>query len=221
MRPALFRRRQVWLPTFWGALLLLGLAAALGFWLVVSADSLLTPHAPAPGARTLVVEGWLDPAALRQAAAVVRSGGYDRVLTTGGPIEASMDVGGWKSFAARAAAQLRTEGLTTVPVIAVPAPDTAQERSYLSALMVRAWVKQNDPTLAALDLYSAGVHTRRSWLVYRMAFGSSVVVGALAARPPDYEPQRWWATSVGARAVVSETAGLLWTTCCFWPGSPD
>jgi hypothetical protein len=132
-----------------------------------------------------------------------------------------MDVGGYRSFAARAAAQLRAEGLTTVPVITVSAPDTAQERSYLSALMVRAWVKQNDPTLAALDLYSAGVHTRRSWLVYRMAFGRSVKVGVLSARPPDYEPQRWWATSAGARAVVGETIALAWTTCCFWPASPE
>lgn len=217
----LFRRRQVWLPTFWGALLLLGLATALGFWLVLSAATLLTPHAPAPGARTLVVEGWLEAAALRQVVATVRSGGYERVLTTGGPIEPSMDVGAYRSFAARAAAQLRAEGLTNVPVIAVPAPETTQERSYLSALMVRAWVKQNDPTLAALDLYSAGVHARRSWLVYRMAFGRSVEVGVLAASPPEYELQRWWATSVGARAVIGETAGLAWTTCCFWPASPE
>lgn len=217
----LFQRRQVWLPTFWGALLLLALAAALGLWLVRSAYTLLTPHAPAPAARTLVVEGWLDAPELRQAVAVVRSGGYELVLTTGGPIEPLIDVGGWKSFALRAAAQLRAEGLTTVPVIALPAPETAQERSYVSALMVRAWVKQNDPTLAAIDLYSAGVHARRSWLVYRMAFGSSVEVGVLAARPPEYEPQRWWASSAGARAVIGETVGLAWTTCCFWPGSPE
>ena len=217
----LFQRRQVWLPTFWGALLLLALAAALGLWLVRSAYTLLTPHAPAPAARTLVVEGWLDAPELRQAVAVVRSGGYERVLTTGGPIEPLIDVGGWKSFALRAAAQLRAEGLTTVPVIALPAPETAQERSYVSALMVRAWVKQNDPTLAAIDLYSAGVHARRSWLVYRMAFGSSVEVGVLAARPREYEPQRWWASSAGARAVIGETVGLAWTTCCFWPGSPE
>lgn len=217
----LFQRRQVWLPTFWGALLLLALAAALGLWLVRSAYTLLTPHAPAPAARTLVVEGWLDAPELRQAVAVVRSGGYELVLTTGGPIEPLIDVGGWKSFALRAAAQLRAEGLTTVPVIALPAPETAQERSYVSALMVRAWVKQNDPTLAAIDLYSAGVHARRSWLVYRMAFGSSVEVGVLAARPREYEPQRWWASSAGARAVIGETVGLAWTTCCFWPGSPE
>lgn len=217
--PMLFRRRQVWLPTRWGALLLLALAAATAVGLALSAYRLLAPQSPAAGARTLVVEGWLEPGELRQAAAAARSGGYERVLTTGGPIDPWMDVGGWQNFAARAAALLRAEGLTSVPVIAVPTPATAQERSYLSALRVRAWVKQNDPTLAALDLYSAGVHARRSWQVYRMAFGDQVEVGVLAARPSGHDPQRWWASSIGAKAVLGETIGLAWTTCCFWPGA--
>ena len=216
----LFQRRQVWLPTFWGALLLLALAAALGLWLVRSAYTLLTPHAPAPAARTLVVEGWLDAPELRQAVAVVRSGGYERVLTTGGPIEPLIDVGGWKSFALRAAAQLRAEGLTTVPVIALPAPETAQERSYVSALMVRAWVKQNDPTLAAIDLYSAGVHARRSRLLFQLAFGPGVTVGVLSSAPTDFDARHWWRSSIGTKSVMSETLSLAWTTCCFWPPAP-
>jgi hypothetical protein len=217
----LFRRRQVWLPSLWGALLLLALAAFIGVGLAFSAYRLLAPHSPAAGARTLVVEGWLDPGELRQAAAAARSGGYERVLTTGGPIDPSMDVGGWQNFASRAAARLRAEGLASVPVIAVPAPATAQERSYLSALMVRAWVKQNDPALAALDLYSAGVHARRSWRIYRMAFGDKVEVGVMAATPSDHDAQRWWTSSAGAKSVLGETISLAWTSCCFWPGAPE
>ena len=204
-----------------GALLLLVLAAAIAFALAFSAYRLLAPHSPAAGARTLVVEGWLDTGELRQAAAAAQGGGYERVLTSGGPIDPSMDVGGWQNFAARAAARLRAEGLTTLPVIAVPAPATTQERSHLSALMVRAWVKQNDPTLASIDLYSAGVHTRRSWRIYRMAFGDTVEVGVLAATPSDHDPQRWWSSSVGARAVLGEAIALAWTTCCFWPAAPQ
>lgn len=203
-----------------GTLLLLVLAAAIAFALAFSAYRLLAPQSPAAGARTLVVEGWLDTGELRQAAAAARSGGYIRVLTTGGPIDPSMDVGGWQNFASRAAARLRAEGLTTVPVIALPASATAEERSYLSALMVRAWVKQNDPSLAALDLYSAGVHTRRSWRIYRMAFGDTVEVGVRAATPSDGDPQRWWTSSAGAKAVLGETIALAWTTCCFWPAAP-
>ncbi|HZT56102.1 MAG TPA: hypothetical protein VFA35_07750 [Burkholderiaceae bacterium] len=220
MRTSLFRRREVWLPTVWGALLLLALGAALLFGLARAAAPWLAPHAPAPGARTLVVEGWLDLAEIRQAAQVARAGRYARVLTTGGPIDPLVDAAGHRSFALRAAALLRANGLTELPVIAVPAPASAQERSYLSAVVLREWAKRNDPALAAFDLYSAGVHARRSWLVYRMAFGARVEVGILAARPTDYDPQRWWASSIGAKATLGEAIGLAWTTCCFWPGPP-
>ncbi|MES3014517.1 MAG: hypothetical protein V4750_12430 [Pseudomonadota bacterium] len=217
----LFRRREVWLPTVWGLLLMLAIAAAIVVGLARSAYQLLAPQSPAPGARTLVVEGWLDRAELHQAVATARSGRYERVLTTGGPIDPTMDVGGWKSFAVRAAAQLRASGLPAdMPVIAVPAPAAAQDRSYLSALVVREWAMQNGVALGALDVYSAGVHARRSWLVYRMAFGEAVEVGVLAARPADHDPQRWWTSSVGTKTTLGEILSLAWTKCCFWPGAP-
>lgn len=214
----LFRRREIWLPTLWGLLLMLAIAVALLVGLARSAYRLLAPQLPAAGARTLVVEGWLDVDELRQAAAAARDGHYERVLTSGGPIEPEIDAGNWKNFAVRAAAQLRAGGLIEVPVIAVPAPASAQDRSYLSAVVVRDWLAQHDATPASLDLYSAGVHARRSWLVYRMAFGGAAEVGVLAARPADYEPERWWTSSAGAKATLGEVLGLAWTTCCFWPG---
>ena len=214
----LFRRREVWLPTVWGLLLMLAIAAALAAGLAVSAYTLLAPQSPAPGARTLVVEGWLDLTELQQAVAAARGGQYERVLTTGGPIDPTLDAGGWKNYAVRAAAQLRVIGLTDTPVIAVPAPASAQERSYLSAVMVREWAKRSGVALGALDLYSAGVHARRSWLVYRMAFGEAVEVGVLTARPTEYDAQRWWTSSAGAKTTLGETLGLAWTKCCFWPG---
>lgn len=221
MSVRLFRHREVWLPTVWGLLLVLAIAVAIVVGLARSAYQLLAPQSPAPGARTLVVEGWLDRAELHQAVATARSGRYERVLTTGGPIDPTMDVGGWKSFAVRAAAQLRASGLPAdMPVIAVPAPAAAQDRSYLSALMVREWAMQNGVALGALDVYSAGVHARRSWLVYRMAFGEAVEVGVLAARPADHDPQRWWTSSVGTKTTLGEILSLAWTKCCFWPGAP-
>jgi hypothetical protein len=223
--PVLFSRREVWLPTAWGVLLLLLIVSALVAAIAWSAYPLLAPNAPAhgaggEGARTLVVEGWLDRDELRQAALTARNGHYTRVLTTGGPIDPAVDAGGFQNFAVRAAAMLRLHGLTDRPVIAVPAPASAQDRSYLSAVMVRDWAQQNSVALGAIDLYSAGVHARRSWLVYRMALGDAVEVGVLAARPAEFDPRRWWTSSAGAKSTLGEAVGLAWTKCCFWPGPP-
>lgn len=221
----LFRRREVWVPTLSGWLLALAIAAALLAVLGLGAADFLMLHEPAlgrdgRGARTMVVEGWLDEADLDQAIAAIRGGHYERVLTTGGPIESWNDARVWKSFAERAAGYLKAQGLSAIPVIAVPAPASAQDRTFLSAVMVRVWAQRAGVTLTALDLYSADVHARRSRLLFRMAFGPTVEVGVLASAPRDHDAQRWWSSSAGAKAVVGEALSLAWTKCCFWPAAP-
>ena len=221
----LFVRRQVWWPTLWAwALLLLVSVAALVVCARLAYD-FLAPHQLATtsdgrSARTLVVEGWLDEAELSQAVAAFRSGRYERVLTTGGPIESWQGLLPWRNYAQRAAEHLRSHGVEGVPVVAVAAPASAQDRTFLSAVMVREWARQAGVTLDAVDVFSGGVHARRSWLVYRMALGDAVAVGVFAATPKEYEPARWWRTSAGAKTVIGEGLSLAWTKCCFWPDAP-
>lgn len=204
-------------------LLLLVVFAAVVVTLGLNAYALLAPNQPASGrggtgARTLVVEGWLDRAELQQAVAAVRAGHYERVLTTGAPIASWTEGAQLIDSAARTAIYLRTNGVASVPVISVPAPLSMQDRSYLSAIMVRDWAQQTGVALDAIDLFTAGVHARRSWLVYRMALGDEVEVGVLAARPTEYD-ERWWASSAGTKATLGETLSLAWTKCCFWPAA--
>jgi len=227
MFPPLFRRRAVWLPTWWVGLLMLGVAVLAAVWFWINAYELLAPQRPArgasgDGARTLVVEGWLDEGELRQAVATVRAGHYERVLTSGGPIEpwSWSERAPWHDYATRSAAWLRANGVS-VPVVAVPTPLTTQDRTYLSAVAVRAWARRSGVRPGAIDLYSVGVHARRSWLLYRMAFGDEVEVGVFAAQPSDYDAQRWWGSSAGVKATMGEVLSLAWTKCCFWPAPND
>ncbi len=213
------------MPTLWGVVVLLLLSAAGLLVCAHLAYGFLAPHQPATtndgrGARTLVVEGWLDEAELSQAVAAFRGGRYERVLTTGGPIETWQGHLPWRNYAQRAAEHLRSHGLEGVPVVAVAAPASAQDRTFLSAVMVREWARQAGVTLDAVDVFSGGVHARRSWLVYRMALGDAVAVGVLSATPKEYDPARWWRTSSGAKTVIGEGLSLVWTKCCFWPGAP-
>jgi hypothetical protein len=222
--PKLFRRREVWLPTFTGTLALLAIALGLCVLLLPRLGFDLAPTEPAlgadgRGARTLVVEGWLDDDDLAGAIPLATSGQYERVVTSGGPIQTWRELQPWPSYAERAADYLRRHGVREIPVVAVPAPELAQERSYLSAVFVRDWARGEGLSLAAIDVFSAGVHARRSRLVYRMAFGPAVEVGIVAAPPQRYRLDRWWETSEGAKAVLGELLGLAWTKCCFWPAA--
>ena len=204
---------------------MLALAAALGVGFALGANAWLSPHDPARGtdgrgARTLVVEGWLNEQGLEQAVAAFRRGRYERIVTTGGPIEPWIDRGGWGDFATRAAAYLRQHVPAGVPVVAVPAPDSAQDRTYLTAVTLRDWAAQSHTELGAIDLYSSGVHARRSRMLYRMALGPRVEVGVLAATPENFDAAHWWTTSAGTKTTLGEALSVAWTACCFWPAAP-
>lgn len=218
MRPALVRRREIWLPTIWGWLVLLLIGAAMIVLVARSLYSFLAPNQPI-GARVLIVEGWMNPEGLEQAVDAFRSGGYERVVTTGGPIDWP-ELHGHATFAKRAADYLTQHGLAGASVTAVPAPQSAQDHTFLSAVMVREWAKRSGLTFDALDVLSSGTHARRSRLLYRLAFGPKVQVGVLAARSSDFDADAWWRTSTGARDVVEQAIGLLWVKCFFWPPPP-
>ena len=217
--PALMRRRQVLLPTPAGWLLIAGvLCAALAVaWR--HAYTFLAPNEPA-GARILVVEGWMESDGLDQALAAFRAGGYERVLTAGGPIETWADRLGFASHAELAADYLVKQGLPPAQVTAVPAPASAQERTFLSAVEVRERLKAEGERVAALDVVSWGSHARRTRLMYRMAFGPDVRIGILAAVPRQFGRDDWWRSSVGAKSVLQEYVGLIWTELFFWPPEP-
>ncbi len=219
-RPVLVRRREIWFPTAWGWLLMLVVGAVILIWAGRHAHSFLAPNKPS-GARLLVVEGWMPPDQLDQAVNRFNDGGYERVITTGGPIDSALNRFGHSSHAELAKDYLVQRGLSGISVSAVSAPASNQNRTFLTAVMVRQWLAQSGPAVDAFDVLSSGVHSRRSWALYRLAFGSRVRIGVLAARPTLYDPDAWWKTSAGAKTVLSEALGWFWTEVFFWPGAPD
>ena len=145
--PAMFRRRQVWLPTWQGALLLVVVVALLCLFALRHLADYLAAERPAidrdgRGASTLIVEGWLDEDGLDAAIAAIGRGRYERVVASGGPIDSGREGRAWPTYAERAADYLRRHGVTSIPVIAVAAPESAQDRTFLSAVVVREWLRR-------------------------------------------------------------------------------
>jgi hypothetical protein len=204
----------------WAVILACGIGASIA--LAMAANAWLAPNAPVvgangSGARLLIVEGWLDEPDLDQAIAAFRRGRYERIVTTGGPIDSWRDWHPWRTFADRAAIYLKAHGLADVRIDAVPTPASAQDRTFLSAVVVREWAREAEVTLDTVDLFSAGVHARRSQWLFQMAFGPAVTVGVLSSQPLDVDARHWWRSSAGTKAVMGETLSLAWTACCFWP----
>jgi hypothetical protein len=215
--PPLLNRREVWVPTFYGWLVLFVLAFLLVGVATYALRPFLAVTAPV-GARTIVVEGWMDTEALDEVVRTLAAVPYDRVITTGGPRRAWPTRADLPTYADAAASYLRQHGVPGEKIVAVRAPYTEHDHTYVSALAVRLWVERNNARLDSVDVFSVGAHTRRSRLLFEMALGPSVKVGSYAASYAEYERRHWWRTSAGARDVVEQALGYVWVMCCFWPG---
>jgi len=212
----LLQRRQCLVPTWrgWLALLLVGgviLAGALRFTCVF-----LTVHDPAPGG-VLVVEGWMSPDGSRAVLAEFRRGSYTGLYVTGGPIESESPLAAYGSYAELTADVLRRAGADSSTVHAVPGPKAARDRTYSTAVALKAALREASPPVSSLTLMTAATHSRRSRLLYEKAFGPGTRIGTIALDEPGFDPARWWASSAGFRTVIGEFIAYLYARFLFRP----
>lgn len=214
--PLLWHRRVITVPTIWGWAIILIVAVAAGIFSARQVYSFLAIERPS-GARILVVEGWMSTEDFDQAVSLIQSGNYREILTTGGPVPATLTVQTPISYAVLAREYLIRRGISSGLIAAIPSPDTARDRTYLSAAMVRDYFQQTGTIVDAIDVFSVSVHSRRTRLLYQMAFGSKVTIGVFSAKPRGYDPDHWWQTSAGAKAVIMEIISWIWTELFFNP----
>lgn len=213
----LFSRRERWglSGRGWFALAAFAIAAAWAF--VLGVYPFFAINRPVD-ARLLVVEGWVDHYAMKAAAAEFRSGGYERVLVTGGPV---VGMGGYtndaNTVASVGAAKLLQAGLPPELIQKVPSRVMARDRTYASALALKAWCAERNVPLTRINVLTADVHARRTRLLFEKAFGPGVEVGIISVPHPDYDARRWWAYSQGVRVVLGECIAYVYARVFFHP----
>ena len=214
--PSLFKRRQVFMPTLFGFVIIVLVIATLSLAILKNMALFLAHTAPVDG-QYLVVEGWIGEPALLEALTIYKTGKYQFLITTGGPDNRHIDAL-HKTFAEQSAAFIRNQGFDDTKLIVIATPASAQDRTFLSAVMVRDWLAKKSKTTPVLDVFSGAVHARRTHKLYKMAFGDDTKIGIIAAQANGFDLQYWWRTSEGAKSVLTELIGLFWVTCCFEPG---
>lgn len=214
----LFRSRVVMLPTLTGMFVILFIIGLVGTILFRNIALFLTVNEPL-GADTLVIEGWMGKEELEQALVYFNAKGYSRAIIVGGPI--SNDFHGIDTnFAERAAGYLQSKGLPVDKTVVITSPWSAQNRTFLNAVMTRDWLSQTPPTVRSLDIFSSHLHTRRSRYLFQLAFGDAVEIGVVPSVPANFDPEHWWRSSASGKYVAVEFAGWVMTRCCFNPGEP-
>jgi hypothetical protein len=186
---------------------------ALGIFIVALAfcyriESFLSQQSPIP-ARMLVAEAWFadEDQAVREIAAIVHRDGYRRVVAVG----AQQPGGGtMASDSVRLAHRLRAAGLNDVDLVTIDFLASTRHRTYTSARAVRQWMDKNDPACDAVNVFTLGVHGRKSRILFQKALEPGVKVGVIAGTPTEYRPGWWFCSLRGIYLVARNTVGYLY-----------
>jgi len=169
-------------------------------------------------ADVLVVEGWIHEFAIRAAADEFRSGSYERVFTTGGPVEGKGGyVNDYQTEASVGAELLKASGLPTESLEMVPSRVMNRDRTYGSAVALRNWFRGHNVPVHAINVLTEDVHARRTRLLFQEALGRGAKVGVISVSNPDYDAKHWWRYSEGVKDVLTETVGYIYAKLLFYP----
>src|SRR5262245_15533440 len=180
-------RKESWRLSGLGRLILAIATAALTTWVFFEVYPFLAITTKV-STDTLVVEGWVHEYAIRIAAKEFKTNRYQRVFTTGRPVEGS---GGYVNDF-QTAASVSAEGIVKAGVAAdavqiVPSHVIGRDRTYSSAVTLQNWLRDNDVSVNSFNVLTATTHARRTRLLFEEVFGGKVRVGVISIPNPDYD----------------------------------
>jgi hypothetical protein len=220
--PRLVERKERWGLSWLGWVAVALVIVTVGCVIVLRAYPFLAVR-DRVDANILVMEGWVHPYAIRASVDEFKTGRYERIFTTGGPV---VGIGGYindaNTSASVGAGGLRAAGIPPELVQMVPSQINDRDRTYSSAVALRRWLYDHNVQVRGVNVVTENTHARRSSFLFQKAFGKDVNVGVIAARNPDYDPARWWSCSEGVRDVIDESIAYIYAKFFFYPSdTPD
>ena len=165
----------------------------------------------------LVVEGWIHEYAIRAAVEEFRSKSYQRVFTTGGPVEGTAGyINDYNTSASVGADLLRKNGLPDESLQMVPSRVMDHDRTYGSAIALRNWFREHNLSVPGINVVTEDLHARRTCLLFQKALGGKVTVGVISVPNPDYDPRHWWRYSEGVKDVFAESVAYIYARLLFF-----
>ena len=211
----LFKRKEIWVPTWKGWLAIVVTFAAIIFGLIRFSAPFLAPTKPL-NAPVLVMEGWISDDGILYAIELDKKNHYGLVIAAGQEIEKGMDITHYENYANLGASRLIALGFKGTNLVKVATPKSKKDRTYHTALEVRKYLLTQTP-YRSIDVISDSVHARRSWYLYHRACEPEIKVGIIAATSPQFDADHWWRTSNGVRIVLNEAIAYLYAKLVFNP----
>ena len=166
-------------------------------------DSFLSISEPVK-AQILAVEEWIPPYAIESAASEFKDHGYILLVVLGNERRWVVPI-------------LKEAGVDERQIVKVPVPAGTERPHLRNGGCSQNWLLSSGMSGKAVNVYTLGVHARRSRLLFREALGPVFTVGIISCEDPDYDPKRWWESSEGFKTVIDETLAYIYTQLVFLP----
>lgn len=205
--PPLFKKRLLPFPTLFGWVVLLTAIASPFGWLAFRGEPFfrLTERQPA---ECLIVEGWIGIDGVQAAKAEFEQGGYRYIVTSGGLTNNRWGRQQW-NYAIEAGELLVHLGVPADRVVIAPAPDAENHRTFEAALVALQMLAKLGLHPQSANVFTFGVHARRSRLVFAKAMGSPTKVGVIAWAPAHFFDGHWWNSSERSLDLLKESVGYF------------
>jgi uncharacterized SAM-binding protein YcdF (DUF218 family) len=213
----LLTRKESWGLSWRGRLVFVSAAVLIAVLLLLNIQPFLA-KTQRVNANVLVVEGWIHEYAIRAATEEFRTGSYQKIFTTGGPLVGTDGYTNDFNTSASVGAELfKKAGVSDEFIQMAPSHVAGRDRTYSSAVALRDWFREHNVAVRNINVLTEDAHARRTQLLFKKAFGSDVAVGIISVPDPDYDAKHWWRTSEGVREIVGESIAYIYARIFFHP----
>ena len=174
----LIKKKECCVPTFPALLLVCLMVCFAIVFYGKNIHSFLSLTQPVH-AQILAVEEWIPPHAIESAASEFKDHGYTLLVVLGDERRWVVPI-------------LKEAGVDERRIVKIPSQPVRKDRTFASAVALRNWLLASGMPGKAINVYTLGVHARRSWLLFREALGPDFRVGIISCENPDYDPKKWW-----------------------------
>lgn len=215
MKYSLFKKTTCWRPTIIGWIILLVAFIALFRVSLDRVYSYLAINKPIES-KTMIIEGYVPSYILKEAVKTYNEEKYERLIVTGIPIVNYEYVTSYHNTGEATILALKYFGITDTIYLANIPTNVYVDRTYHTAIACEQLFKDNSWP-KNFNIYSVGVHARRSRMMFREAFGSEYDIGVIAPRDRTFLPVGWWKSSKGFRNVSNEFVATTFVSFFFHP----
>ncbi len=199
----LVKKKELWVPTWLGWILVAVATVAMLAGYMRNIDSFLSVSEPVQ-AQILAVEEWIPPYAIESAASEFKDHGYTLLVVLGNERRWVVPL-------------LKEAGVDERQIVKIPVQAVLKDRTFSFGVALRNWLLASGMPGKAVNVYTVGVHARRSRLLFCKALGPGFTVGIISCADTYYDTKQWWESSEGFKTVIDETIAYIYTEVVFLP----